>query len=83
MCIFISKRFNFGKGNDAVKDFKADWMLSWTNSSVTSQSIVFEICNFLFNYIILNFNQAAMFLKEKQTIDLYKQALQKLQYVNS
>jgi hypothetical protein len=83
LCIFISKRFVFGKSKDSVQDFHADWMMSWTGSAVQSNSIVFEICNFLFNYIILNFNQAAMFLQHKQSADQYKLALQKLQYVIS
>lgn len=77
----LSKRFVFGKAPNAVKGFKADWMMSWTQDKIQSNHIVFEICNFLFNYMILNFNQAVMFLKDSQGIEQYKNALQKLQYV--
>lgn len=54
--------------------------MPWTEDKVQSNHIVFEICNFLFNYIILNFNQGAMCLSQSQGIDQYKNALQKLQY---
>lgn len=79
----VSKRFDFGaKGPTVVKGFKADWKMTWSDTTIQSPSIVFEICNFLFNYIILNFNQGAMFLQSKQGIEQYKNALQKLQSVN-
>lgn len=78
----VSKRFDFGsKGPTVVKNFKADWKMTWSDTTIQSPSIVFEICNFLFNYIILNFNQAAMFLQSKQGLEQYKNALQKLQSV--
>ena len=78
----VSKRFDFGsKGPTVVKNFKSDWKMTWSDTSITSPSIIFEICNFLFNYIILNFNQAAMFLQQKHSVDNYKPALQKLQSV--
>mgnify|MGYP000981651330 CR=1 FL=1 len=78
----ISKRFDFGaKGPTVVKNFKSDWKMTWSDTTIQSPSIIFEICNFLFNYIILNFNQAAMFLQTKQGIEQYKNALQKLQSV--
>lgn len=42
--------------------------------------MTFEICNFLFNYVILNFNQAVLFLKVAEpTAQQYKESLQKLQ----
>ncbi len=78
----ISKRFVFNpKVPNGIKNLKYDWALPWSGEKVQSPNIVFEICNFLFNYMIINFNQAAMFLKEKQGVDQYKQCLQKLQYV--
>ena len=78
----ISKRFVFNpKAPNGVKNLKFDWVLPWSGEKVQSGNIIFEICNFLFNYMIINFNQAAMFLKEKQGADQYKQCLQKLQYV--
>lgn len=82
MCIFLSKKFVFGgKSPESVAKFKTDWLMAWSKDSIQSNSMIFEICNFLFNYIILNFNQAAMFLKEKQGVEQYKNSLQKLQYV--
>lgn len=78
----ISKRFDFGaKGPTVVKGFKSDWKMTWSDTTIQSPSIIFEICNFLFNYIILNFNQAALFLSTKQGVEQYKNALQKLQSV--
>lgn len=78
----VSKRFDFGtKGPTVVKNFVSDWKMTWSDTTIKSSSIIFEICNFLFNYIIMNFNQAAMFLSQKQGVDQYKQALQKLQSV--
>ena len=78
----ISKRFDFGaKGPTVVKNFKSDWKMTWSDTTIQSPSIIFEISNFLFNYIILNFNQGAMFLSSKQGIEQYKNALQKLQAV--
>jgi hypothetical protein len=80
----VSKRFDFGtKGPTVVKNFLSDWKMTWSDTTIKSPSIIFEICNFLFNYIIMNFNQAAMFLGQKQGVDQYKQALQKLQSVRS
>jgi hypothetical protein len=77
----VSKRFVFGsKVTNAVKSYKADWMMPWTEDKIQSNHIIFEICCFLFNYIILNFNQGAMCLSQKQGVDQYKNALQKLQY---
>lgn len=83
MCIFLSKKFIFGgKSPEMVQKFKSDWMMAWSQDKIQSNSMVFEICNFLFNYIILNFNQAVLFLKEKQGVEQYKNSLQKLQYVD-
>jgi hypothetical protein len=80
----VSKRFDFGaKGPTVVKNFKSDWKMTWSDTTIQSPSIIFEICNFLFNYVILNFNQAAMFLQNKQGVEQYKNALQKLQSVGS
>lgn len=80
----VSKRFDFGtKGASVVKGFNSDWKMTWSDTTIKSPSIIFEICNFLFNYIIMNFNQAAMFLQQTQGIEQYKQALQKLQSVGS
>lgn len=79
-CIFMSKRFVFGGSRpDTVKGFKADWLMPWSKTSIQSSSMYFEICNFLFNYMLLNINQSQMFLKNQQTADVYKQTLQKLQ----
>jgi hypothetical protein len=78
----ISKRFDFGgKGPTVVKNFKSDWKMTWSDTTIQSSSVVFEISNFLFNYIILNFNQGSMFLASKQGVEQYKNALQKLQSV--
>lgn len=82
LCILLSKRFVFAeKQPNVVKGFKADWLLSLSQSKIQSGSIIFEICCFLFNYLVLNFNQAVLFLQEKQGADQYKLALQKIQYV--
>lgn len=78
-CIYLSTRFSFGS-NNGVKGFESDWKMSWTDKKVKANSILFEISNILFNYAILNFNQAVMFLKDKQTKEEYKGALQKLRY---
>jgi hypothetical protein len=78
-CIFLSTKFQFG-GKQGVKGFCADWMMSWTSKKIKSDRILFEISNILFNYTILNFNQAAIFLKDKHTKEEYKGALAKLRY---
>lgn len=80
LCIFISKRFIFGKRKGAVAKFNADWLMSWSDSKIQNKSIIFEICNFLFNYAILNFNQSILFLEKKQSVSEYKSTLEKLQY---
>lgn len=54
--------------------------MSWTQQKVQSSNILFEICNSLFNYAVLNFNQAAMYLKEKKGMAEFKGALEKLRY---
>ena len=79
-CIFLSTKFKFGKGKDCVRSFAADWMMSWTQKKVKSNHILFEISNMLFNYAILNFNQAVIYLKSKQSKDQYKGSLGKLRY---
>lgn len=80
--ILLSKRFVFvPKASNTVKNFKPDWLMAWSQDKITSTSMIFEICNFLFNYVILNFNQGALWLAEKQGIEQYKNALQKIQYV--
>lgn len=56
--------------------------MAWSKEEIKVPNMVFEICNFLFNYAILNTNQAVMFLKEKQGVEQYKNCLQKLQYVH-
>lgn len=77
----LSKRFVFGsKDKKNMKNYKADWIMPWTEDKIQSNHIVFEISCFLFNYIILNFNQGAMCLSQKQGLEQYKNALQKLQY---
>lgn len=78
-CIFLSTKFSFGGGN-GVKDFKSDWMMSWTGNKIQSQVMLFEISNMLFNYGILNFNQAVIYLKDKHTKEEYKGSLEKLRY---
>ena len=84
MCIFLSKRFVFGgKNPEAVKGFAPDWIMAWSKEEIKIPNMVFEICNFLFNYAILNINQSVMLLKEKQEIDQYRSCLKKLQYVFS
>ncbi len=55
--------------------------MSWSAEKIICPSMIFEICNFLFNYTILNINQATMFLREKQGAEQFKLCLQKLQYV--
>lgn len=84
MCLLISKRFVFNpKAPNGIKNIKFDWSMPWSKETIKSPNIILEICNLLFNYMIINFNQASMFLKEKQGVDQYKQCLQKLQYVGS
>lgn len=84
MCIFLSKRFVFGgKNPEAVKGFAPDWMMAWSKEEIKLPNMIFEICNFLFNYAILNMNQSVMFLKDKQGVEQYKNCLQKLQYVEN
>ena len=78
-CIFLSTKFTFG-GNSGVKNFCSDWMMSWTGKKVKSNIMLFEISNMLFNYGILNFNQAVIYLKEKHTKEEYKGSLEKLRY---
>jgi hypothetical protein len=81
VCILLSKRFVFGsKAKNAVKNYKADWMMPWTEDKIQSNHIIFEICCFLFNYTILNFNQAVFCLSPGQNVSEYKNALQKMQY---
>lgn len=80
-CIFLSTKFSFNSHTkNGVKNYVSDWKMSWTENKVKSTHILFEISNILFNYAILNFNQAVIFLKEKQTKDEYKGALEKLRY---
>lgn len=55
--------------------------MAWSGEKIAIPSMVFEISNFLFNYTILNVNQATMFLRDKQGADQFKLCLQKLQYV--
>ena len=55
--------------------------MSWTGDKVQCPNILFEICNSLFNYAILNFNQAALYLREKKGAQEFKGALEKLRYV--
>jgi len=78
-CIFVSTKFQFG-GKSGVKGFTSDWLMSWTQRKIQSDRMLFEISNILFNYAILNFNQAAIFLKDKHTKQEYKGALDKLRY---
>lgn len=78
-CIFLSTKFTFG-GKTGVQNFKSDWLMSWTGEKVASDIMEFEICNILFNYGILNFNQAVIFLKDKHTKEEYKGSLEKLRY---
>lgn len=63
-----------------IKNFTSDWMMSWTGEKVKSDLMEFEICNMLFNYGILNFNQAVIYLKTKHTKEEYKGSLEKLRY---
>ena len=79
-CIFMSTKFKFGSGKQAVKGFNVDWMMAWTGSKQKSNQIVFEIANMLYNYLILNFNQAGMYLKKGFSKQEYKGALEKLRY---
>lgn len=78
-CIFLSTKFSFGS-KDGVRDFLSDWKMSWTDNKVKSNRMLFEISNILFNYAILNFNQAVIYLKDKQTKMEYKGSLEKLRY---
>ena len=70
-----------GKNPEAVKGFEPEWKMAWSKEDIKIPNMVFEICNFLFNYAILNINQSVMLLKEKQEIDQYRSCLKKLQYV--
>lgn len=78
-CIFLSTKFKFGT-KDGVKKFTSDWLMSWTGDKVKSNRMIFEICNMLYNYVILNFNQAVIYLGKKHTKAEYKGALEKLRY---
>jgi BRO1-like domain len=78
-CIFLNTKFTFG-GKSGVKDYTSDWMMSWTGEKVKSDLMEFEISNMLFNYGILNFNQAVIYLKSKHTKEEYKGSLEKLRY---
>ncbi len=79
-CIFLSTKFKF-QAKDGVVGFTSDWLMSWSGDKVRCGHILFEICNSLFNYAILNFNQAALYLKEKKGVLEFKGALEKLRYV--
>lgn len=60
-----------------------DWKMAWTKEEVRVPNMAFEICNFLFNYAVLNANQALPLLREKLSVEQYKFSLQKLQYVSA
>lgn len=77
-CIFLSTKFKFGK--QGVRKFNADWMMAWSESKVQSDQMVFEIINMLYNYTILNFNQAVIYLKSGSSKNDYKGSLEKLRY---
>jgi len=77
-CIFISTKFKFGK--NGVKNFKSDWLMSWSGKKVKSNFMIFEIVNMLYNYTILNFNQSVIYLKSGQNKADYKGSLEKLRY---
>jgi hypothetical protein len=77
-CIFLSTKFKFGK--NGVRNFKSDWMMAWSGSKVKSGFMIFEIINMLYNYTILNFNQAVIYLKSGQSKNDYKGSLEKLRY---
>lgn len=77
-CIFISTKFKFGK--NGINNYKSDWLMSWTGTKVKSNTMLFEIINMLYNYTILNFNQAVIYLKTGQSKNDYKGSLEKLRY---
>jgi hypothetical protein len=77
-CIFISTKFKFGK--NGVKNFKSDWLMAWTGKKVKSNTMLYEIVSMLYNYTILNFNQAVIYLKKGQSKNDYKGSLEKLRY---
>lgn len=77
-CIFLSTKFKFGK--QGVGKFNSDWMMAWSETKVQSDQMVFEIINMLYNYTILNFNQAVIFLKSGSSKNDYKGSLEKLRY---
>lgn len=78
-CIFLSTKFKFAS-KGGIKGFTSDWLMSWTGKKVKSNRMLFEICNMLYNYVILNFNQAVIYLKKKHTKMEYKGSLEKLRY---
>jgi len=61
-CFFLSNKFTFG-GKNGVKNFNSNWKMPWTKKKIKSKNMLFEICNLLFNYGILNFNQAMVYIK--------------------
>jgi hypothetical protein len=77
-CIFISTKFKFGK--NGVSKFESDWLMSWSESKIKNNTMLFEIVNMLYNYTILNFNQAVIYLKTGQNKTDYKGSLEKLRY---
>jgi hypothetical protein len=78
-CFFLSTKFKFGQ-NDGVQHFVSDWQMAWSQQGNKSQHIFFEICCFLFNYSILNFNQAVLLLAKKHDAPAFKDALTKIRY---
>lgn len=80
-CIFLSTKFKFGS-KEGVQGFTSDWLMSWTGDKVKHNGMLFEICNMLYNYVILNFNQAVIYLTRggKHTKAEYKGSLEKLRY---
>ena len=79
-CIFLSTKFKFG-GKDGVVGFQADWEMSFTKKTQKSSHILFEISCFLFNYSMLNYNQATYLLSKKSASkEDNKTALEKLRY---